>query len=208
MILFLTSNKNIGNVVKAAMAARGSLYGATTRRLLHSHPTTMITKVTTTSNSIGRFPSNRNAGTATRCLTSSSIREPGSAFFHSSSSLKDPSNRVEDTPVYPEDEDLPGSKAFVECDRNALIDLFHKFAVDCDKSGRYLNLEGLRKLLKAVGEHLDQATLERLFQAADMDGNGNIELTVRILLRYLETIWNRDRPTLMEPCPHTFSSIR
>ena len=92
----------------------------------------------------------------------------------------------------------PGSRAFVECDRNALIDLFHKYAVDCDVSGRYLDLEGLRKLLKAVGENLDQATLERLFATADINGDGTIELNVRKLVKMDECIrWMHLYPLVM-----------
>jgi hypothetical protein len=110
-----------------------------------------------------------------RSGTSTSVRFVSNESTHS---LKEPSNRVAD--VSPIDEELPGSRAFVECDRNALIDLFHKYAVDCDIDGRYLDLEGLRKLLRAVGENLDQATLERLFETADINGDGSIELDVRL----------------------------
>jgi Ca2+-binding EF-hand superfamily protein len=85
---------------------------------------------------------------------------------------------VADTIV--DDEDLPpGSRAFVECDREALIDMFHKYAVNCDISGRYLNRDGLGAILRAVGEDPDQETLERLFRTADINGDGSIELEVR-----------------------------
>lgn len=151
---------------------------AATRLLVHRTTTT-----TTSTTSIMM--------TARRFL--GSVQDPPLGGFH------EPSNRVADKSQYPPPpttnlavgasttstttggEDLhqppPGSRAFVECDRNALIDLFHKYAVDCDVSGRYLDLEGLRKLLRAVGENLDQATLERLFATADINGDGTIELT-------------------------------
>jgi Ca2+-binding EF-hand superfamily protein len=79
-----------------------------------------------------------------------------------------------------DDEDLPpGSRAFVECDRAALIDLFQKHAVNCDTSGRYLDRDGLGAILRTVGENPDQETLEQLFQTADINGDGSIELDVR-----------------------------
>lgn len=127
-------------------------------------------------------------------LYSSTTTSFASRFFHAhtptSQPSLDPSNRVADTPYHPAEEELPGSRAFVECDRNALIDLFHKYAVDCDVSGRYLDLEGLRKLLRAVGENLDQATLERLFETADINGDGTIELTVRSCMILQSYDWN------------------
>lgn len=73
----------------------------------------------------------------------------------------------------------PGSRAFVECDRNALLDLFYKYAKECSVSGKSLDKPGLAKLLKAVGEHLEEAELEELFQASDLDNSGAIDLEVR-----------------------------
>jgi hypothetical protein len=102
-----------------------------------------------------------------------------SRSYSSTSHIKELWNRVADVAHQEsEDELLPGSRAFVECDREALIDLFHKYAINCDVSGRYLDLPGLAQLLKAVGEHLDQPTLEKLFASADINGDGSIELEV------------------------------
>ena len=93
---------------------------------------------------------------------------------------KDPSNRVADTLVSSssEEELPPGSRAFVECEREALIDLFHRYASDCDTMGRYLDRDGLASILRAVGETTDDETLEKLFQTADINGDGTIELDV------------------------------
>ena len=66
-------------------------------------------------------------------------------------------------------EQPPGSRAFVDCDRNALHDLFYKFAKECSVSGKSLDRSGLAKLLKAVGETVDPDTLEQLFVASDLD---------------------------------------
>lgn len=95
------------------------------------------------------------------------------------SDTKEPSNRVADhSPL--DNEDLPlGSKAFVECDRDAIVDLFRKFAVNCDVTGRYMDKERLGDLLRAVGENPNQQTIDRLFAVADENGDGAIELDVR-----------------------------
>ncbi|CAJ1953308.1 unnamed protein product [Cylindrotheca closterium] len=93
-----------------------------------------------------------------------------------SSGTRTVSHRVSD--ISPEGSvDLPlGSKAFVDCDREAIMDLFHKFAVDCDVSGKYMDKERLGDLLRAIGENPDEATLDRLFTVADESGDGIIEL--------------------------------
>lgn len=99
------------------------------------------------------------------------------ASFHG----KDPSNRVADF-VIEKEEELPlGGKAFVECDRAAVIDLFQKHAVNCDVSGRYLDREGLTKVLRAVGENADPETVEKLFKFADIKQNGVIGIDVRAI---------------------------
>lgn len=96
-------------------------------------------------------------------------------------SKKEICNRVSDA-IPDDDEHLPpGSRAFVECDREVLIDLFHKYAVNCDISGRYLDMDGLREILRAVGENANQETLENLFLTADINGDDEkIELDVRL----------------------------
>ena len=73
---------------------------------------------------------------------------------------------------------LPGQRAFVECDRAALIDLFTTHAQDCSVSGKHLDREGLAKIMKAVGENANEETIERVFSAADVSGDGLIQLEV------------------------------
>ena len=108
-------------------------------------------------------PSSRNFTNTTTCLQG-----------------KDPSNRVADFIANRKEEELPlGGKAFVECDREAVIDLFQKHAVNCDVSGRYLDREGLTQVLRAVGENTDPKTVENLFKFTDMKQKGVIELDVR-----------------------------
>jgi len=69
----------------------------------------------------------------------------------------------------------PGSKAFMlESDRHALVDLFKKHS--SPENPRSLDREALALVLKAVGESPDEETLERIFQDADLDGNGVIDL--------------------------------
>jgi hypothetical protein len=72
----------------------------------------------------------------------------------------------------------PGSLAFADCEYDAVTDLLASFA-KTDQSGlQYLDLEGARELLNSIGERPDEETLRKLYQAADMDGNGVIELHV------------------------------
>eukprot|EP00339_Tiarina_fusa_P017771 CAMPEP_0117008202 /NCGR_PEP_ID=MMETSP0472-20121206/7801_1 /TAXON_ID=693140 ORGANISM="Tiarina fusus, Strain LIS" /NCGR_SAMPLE_ID=MMETSP0472 /ASSEMBLY_ACC=CAM_ASM_000603 /LENGTH=392 /DNA_ID=CAMNT_0004710173 /DNA_START=114 /DNA_END=1292 /DNA_ORIENTATION=+ len=99
--------------------------------------------------------------------------------YHSTPGTFEKTNRIADSlPDKDEDKEvLPGSKAFLECDRAAVIDLFHKYSVYCDDDGDHLDKEGLRQILQAVGENPDQATLDQLYEAADLDGNGVIELS-------------------------------
>jgi hypothetical protein len=69
----------------------------------------------------------------------------------------------------------PGSKAFIlESDRLALVDLFRKHASPEDP--QTLDREALGLVLEAVGETPDEKTLDRIFRAADLDGNGTIDL--------------------------------
>jgi hypothetical protein len=81
------------------------------------------------------------------------------------------SPRITETP-------LAGSRAFVDCDRTALIDLFHQYAKDCDVSGKHLDRKGLASILKAVGENPPKSVVDQLFQAADVSGDGLIQLEV------------------------------
>lgn len=77
----------------------------------------------------------------------------------------------------------PGGKAFAECEMDAVRDLFHGFAkTDQESDIKYLDMEGVRELLKSVGERPDEATLQRLYDLADENGDGVIELYVRIII--------------------------
>ena len=78
----------------------------------------------------------------------------------------------------------PGSRAFVHCEREALIDLFHQYAINCDVSGRYLDRQRLAAILKAIGENTDPETVEQLFRTADVGKDGMIELEVRLHRSY------------------------
>lgn len=76
----------------------------------------------------------------------------------------------------------PGSKAFADCEADAIKDLFHNFAKsDGDAADiKYLDLDGVRNLLNSIGERPDERTLRRLYKAADFNGDGIIELHVSI----------------------------
>eukprot|EP00538_Stauroneis_constricta_P002364 CAMPEP_0119553528 /NCGR_PEP_ID=MMETSP1352-20130426/6260_1 /TAXON_ID=265584 /ORGANISM="Stauroneis constricta, Strain CCMP1120" /LENGTH=490 /DNA_ID=CAMNT_0007599959 /DNA_START=238 /DNA_END=1710 /DNA_ORIENTATION=+ len=89
-------------------------------------------------------------------------------------------NTADNTNNNTNNEPQPGSKAFlVECNREALIDLFHKFANDCEMTSgdKYLDRAGLHKVLKSVGEsYYTEQMLDDLFQIADLSKNGLISL--------------------------------
>ena len=79
----------------------------------------------------------------------------------------------------------PGSKAFAECETDAIQDLFFQFAqVDNDGGGideegtPHLCLNGVRELLHSIGERPDDETLTRLFQEADQNNDGKLDLDV------------------------------
>ena len=79
----------------------------------------------------------------------------------------------------------PGSKAFVDAEAGAVIDLFHQFAKDRSSVGwspalsvePYLDREGVFELLRSIGERPDDAMVDRLLDAADLDGTGRLGLT-------------------------------
>jgi len=87
-----------------------------------------------------------------------------------------PANRSSDVALLSQEEAPLGSKAFVDCDRYAIMDLFHKFAVNCDVTGKHMDKERLGDLLRAIGENPDEETIDRLFTLADENGDGTIEL--------------------------------
>jgi adenylate kinase family enzyme len=72
----------------------------------------------------------------------------------------------------------PGSQAFIDCERMALIDLFDQHAITLKDHGndKYINEDGLTKLLNAVGEKPTPTMLKQMFDEADLDGNGAIDL--------------------------------
>jgi len=80
---------------------------------------------------------------------------------------------ADDDPVTMTSKPELGSRAFIlESDRHALVDLFQKHA--SPEHNGFLDREALGLVLKAVGEYPDEQTLERIFQDADLDGNGAI----------------------------------
>jgi Ca2+-binding EF-hand superfamily protein len=79
-----------------------------------------------------------------------------------------------------------GSKAFVDCDREAIIDLFQEYA----KDGPFLSRESLAAILKAIGECSDDEIVNKLFEAADENGDGVIQLEVCLWFLFYEFSWN------------------
>jgi Adenylate kinase len=78
----------------------------------------------------------------------------------------------------------PGSKAFVSSiEETAVLDLFFQYA-KIKTSGKYggkaglpaLDVEGVRCLLKAIGEKHDDVTAQHLFDEADLDNSGCVDL--------------------------------
>jgi uncharacterized membrane-anchored protein len=76
----------------------------------------------------------------------------------------------------------PGSRAFVDCELFALVDLFNKYALPLDtvasNNSKFINQDGLKRLMNAVGESPTEEMLQKLFEEADADGNGVIDLDV------------------------------
>jgi hypothetical protein len=91
----------------------------------------------------------------------------------------------------------PGSKAFAECETDAIKDLFHNFAKTNGDGGiKYLDLDGVHKLLNSIGERPDERTLKRLYKAADYNGDGIIELHVSVLC---ENTWVSQENSFSDP---------
>lgn len=71
------------------------------------------------------------------------------------------------------------TKAFVDSEMPAVIDLFNAYALPANY-GRLpesaLDADGLKKVLAAIGEHPTDETLRQIFTEADTDGSGTIEL--------------------------------
>ena len=64
-----------------------------------------------------------------------------------------------------------GTKAFLPSELPAVVDLFEDHAVNSQ-----LRQDGLQKLLASIGERPDDETLRRIFQTADVDRSGAIDL--------------------------------
>ena len=63
-------------------------------------------------------------------------------------------------------------------DKEAVVDLFDQYARERD-GVRSLNWCDIRDLLLGIGERPQDATIAKLFEVADQDGNGVIDLEVR-----------------------------
>ena len=63
--------------------------------------------------------------------------------------------------------------------------MFDKFALPLDtiasNNTKYINLDGLRRLLNAVGESPADEELQQILEQADTDDNGVIDLDVSVL---------------------------
>jgi adenylate kinase len=76
----------------------------------------------------------------------------------------------------------PGSRAFAECETDAIQDLFFQFAqVDdvggIDEEGEpFLCLKGVQELLNSIGEKPNEDTLKSLFMEADENDDGKLHL--------------------------------
>ena len=100
----------------------------------------------------------------------------------------------------------PGGKAFAECEMDAVRDLFHGFAkTDKDSGIKYLDMDGVRELLKSVGERPDETTLQRLYDLADENGDEVIELHVRVKHEMIIVIVSEYYTFLLKPIILFFS---
>jgi len=74
---------------------------------------------------------------------------------------------------------LQGEKAFLKSELPAISDLFHTFAAtnrNDDNAPLTLDHKGMKRLLSSIGERPSDATLLEIFQAADIDDSGTIDL--------------------------------
>lgn len=71
----------------------------------------------------------------------------------------------------------PGSKAFTQQETIAIIDLFTKYAKHTTQNGEpSLDLQGVHRLLEGIGERHDDKTVRKLFEMADLDNSGCVDL--------------------------------
>ena len=114
---------------------------------------------------------NANAGRIMQVRVRNYHHSGGPSLYHGSIADDDFPPSTNNSTAVP----APGSKAFIlESDRHALVDLFKKHATP--EHPRSLDRQALALVLKAVGETPDEETLEQIFQDADLDGNGVIDL--------------------------------
>jgi hypothetical protein len=77
---------------------------------------------------------------------------------------------------------MPGSRAFLDCELFALVDLFDKYALPLDtvasNNSKFINRDGLKRLMNAVGESPTEEMLQKMFEEADTDDNGVVDLDV------------------------------
>jgi hypothetical protein len=86
----------------------------------------------------------------------------------------------------------PGSAAFADCETDAISDLFYHFAKTnggVDDKGTYLTHNGVREILKSIGERSDDEILNKLMHVADSDRDGKLYLQVSFH-RYFTSIRN------------------
>ena len=89
----------------------------------------------------------------------------------------------------------PGSVAFADCETDAISDLFYHFAKThggVDDRGTYLTNNGVREILKSIGERSDDEILGKLMHVADGDRDGKLYLQVNIHLNRIVSSFLND----------------
>ncbi len=108
--------------------------------------------------------------TTVRPFSSSSSNSDSARFFQTGSA-----DRHHNSRALEHIRNTPGSLAFADMERDAVIDLFHQFAIP---RGGKLDLQAIKELLRSIGEVPREITLQRLFDRADTNGDGAIDLEV------------------------------
>lgn len=75
----------------------------------------------------------------------------------------------------------PGSKAFSESEKEAVMDLFNHYAnkKKCggmDAKGKYLTIEGVNRVLTTIGEQPNEKTIEGIFKEIDLNQDNKLHL--------------------------------
>jgi len=81
----------------------------------------------------------------------------------------------------PREENEPGSRAFADCEKSAVMDLFHHYAniQGCggvDSTGKYLTFEGIKLLLESIGEQPNDETMKDICKSIDLNQDGKYHL--------------------------------